>query len=172
MSWACSRAPGLIALAASVPELEYLFRHALIQDAAYESLLKQERRSLHIEVAETLLELYPDHRDDMAPVLAHHFERAEDRARAIEYLALAARHRPLAVRPARGRRLRTAGALPCWPTTTPRRAGPAPAGRAAPTFRPSRWRLRAARQTVALLEAVIADGEIAGRPGPVGTGLP
>ena len=83
---------GLIALAAAVPELEYLFRHALIQDAAYESLLKQERRALHIQVAETLLALYPDHRDDLAPVLAHHFERAQDRARAIEYLALAARH--------------------------------------------------------------------------------
>ena len=82
---------GLIAMAASVPELEYLFRHALIQDAAYESLLKQERRSLHIEVAEALLELYPDHREDMAPVLAHHFERAEDQPRAVEYLALAAR---------------------------------------------------------------------------------
>jgi len=80
---------GLIAMAASVPELEYLFRHALIQDAAYESLLKQERRSLHIEVAEALLELYPDHREDMAPVLAHHFERAEDQPRAVEYLALA-----------------------------------------------------------------------------------
>ena len=83
---------GLIALAASSPELEYLFRHALIQDAAYESLLRQERRSLHIQVAETLLALYPDHRDDLAPVLAHHFERAEDRLRAVEYLALAARH--------------------------------------------------------------------------------
>jgi tetratricopeptide (TPR) repeat protein len=82
---------GLIALAAAAPELEYLFRHALIQDAAYESLLKQERRSLHVQVAETLLTLYPDHREDMAPVLAHHFEEAEDRPRAIEYLALAAR---------------------------------------------------------------------------------
>jgi tetratricopeptide (TPR) repeat protein len=83
---------GLIALAASSPELEYLFRHALIQDAAYESLLKQERRSLHIQVAETLLALHPDRREDLAPVLAHHFERAEDRPRAVEYLALAARH--------------------------------------------------------------------------------
>ena len=83
---------GLIALAASEPELEYLFRHALIQDAAYESLLKQERRSLHLEVAETLLALHPDRREEMAAVLAHHFERAEDQPRAVEYLVLAARH--------------------------------------------------------------------------------
>ncbi len=83
---------GLIALAASLPELEYIFRHALIQDAAYESILRQDRRSLHVQVAETLLALYPDHRDDLAPTLAHHFERGEDRPRAIEYLARAARH--------------------------------------------------------------------------------
>jgi tetratricopeptide (TPR) repeat protein len=83
---------GLIALAASLPELEYLFRHALIQDAAYESLLKQERRSLHIQVAEALLAMYPHHRDDLAPVLAHHFERADDQPRAVEFLTLAAQH--------------------------------------------------------------------------------
>ena len=39
-------AKGLIRLATIDPELEYLFRHALVQDAAYESLLKQERRSI------------------------------------------------------------------------------------------------------------------------------
>jgi tetratricopeptide (TPR) repeat protein len=82
---------GLISLATTDPELEYLFRHVLIQDAAYESLLKQERRSLHVEVAEALIALYPDHEDDLSPVLAHHFERAEDRPRSIEYLARAAR---------------------------------------------------------------------------------
>ncbi len=83
-------AAGLISLAGTDPELEYLFRHVLIQDAAYESLLKQERRSLHLQVAEALLALYPDHRDDLVPVLAHHFERAEDRPRAIEFLSRAA----------------------------------------------------------------------------------
>ncbi len=82
---------GLIALAATEPELEYLFRHVLIQDAAYESLLRQERRELHARVADALLALYPEHRHDLAPVLAHHLERADDRPRAIEFLALAAR---------------------------------------------------------------------------------
>lgn len=82
---------GLIALATTDPELEYLFRHVLIQDAAYASLLRAERRALHARVAEVLLELYPDRRDDLAPILAHHFEQAEDRERTIEFLALAAR---------------------------------------------------------------------------------
>jgi tetratricopeptide (TPR) repeat protein len=83
---------GLISLASSVPELEYAFRHALIQDAAYATLLKQERRVLHTQVAETLLTLYPDRRGELAAVLGNHFEQAGDEARAIEYLALAARH--------------------------------------------------------------------------------
>ena len=38
---------GLIEIAALQPELEYLFRHALVQEAAYSSLLKQDRRALH-----------------------------------------------------------------------------------------------------------------------------
>jgi tetratricopeptide (TPR) repeat protein len=151
---------GLIALAASMPELEYLFRHALIQDAAYESLLKQERRSLHIQVAETLLALYGDHRDDMAPVLAHHFERAEDRARAIEYLALAARHaRSRFARHEAVDFARRALALLADDDSidTPARRLRAELrylqAEAGGDFVPL-------DQTVALLEAVIADGEI------------
>ena len=84
-------AKGLIRLAAFQPELEYLFRHALIQDTAYESLLKQERRALHRLVGEALEELYPERRGDLAAVLAMHFEQAGDTDRAINYLMEAAR---------------------------------------------------------------------------------
>jgi predicted ATPase len=45
---------GLLRLAQTHPELEYLFRHALVQDAAYESLLLANRKQLHRQVAETL----------------------------------------------------------------------------------------------------------------------
>ncbi len=51
------------------PELEYLFRHVLVQDAAYASLLKQERRELHRRVADTLIELYPERRGELAGVI-------------------------------------------------------------------------------------------------------
>ncbi|MGH2522606.1 MAG: hypothetical protein ACRDH2_08895 [Anaerolineales bacterium] len=51
---------GLIRLAARQPELEYLFRHALIQEAAYGSLVKADRRNLHRAVGEALERLYPD----------------------------------------------------------------------------------------------------------------
>jgi hypothetical protein len=83
-------AKGLIRLATLQPDLEYLFRHALVQDAAYESLLKQERRELHHSVGEALEELYPDRRGELSAMLGRHFEQAGDNARAIPYLAEAA----------------------------------------------------------------------------------
>ena len=84
-------AKGLIELAASRPELEYLFRHWLVQDAAYQSLLKQERRQLHRLVGEALEVLYPERRSELAGVLAMHFEQVGDTEKALEYLAAAGR---------------------------------------------------------------------------------
>ena len=83
---------GLIKLATVRPELEYLFRHALVQDAAYGSLLKQERRALHGQVGDALEQLYPDRRSELAPMLAMHFEHAGETDKAIDYYAEAARH--------------------------------------------------------------------------------
>ena len=85
-------AKGLVSLAALRPELEYLFRHALVQDAAYGSLLKQERRELHARVGEALEELYPERRDELAPVLAMHFESAGETDKAIDYFAAGGEH--------------------------------------------------------------------------------
>ena len=84
-------ARGLIRLATVQPELEYLFRHALLQDTAYESLLKQERRALHQVVGQALEELYPERLGEMAAVLARHFEQAGETDKAIDYLAAAAK---------------------------------------------------------------------------------
>jgi hypothetical protein len=80
---------GLIRLLSARPELEYLFRHALVQDAAYSSLLKQDRKKLHLAVGEALEHLYPDQRNEQAATLAYHFERAEVRDKAVHYLVLA-----------------------------------------------------------------------------------
>jgi tetratricopeptide (TPR) repeat protein len=82
-------ARGLIRLIAVRPELEYLFRHWLIQDAAYGSLLKQERRDLHGRVGRALENLYPDRRDELAGMLSLHFEQAGDIDKALDYLVLA-----------------------------------------------------------------------------------
>jgi tetratricopeptide (TPR) repeat protein len=85
-------AKGLVSVASYRPELEYLFRHWLVQDAAYGSLLKQERRELHRLVGEALEALYPERRNELAGILAMHFEQAGDAARAVEYLVMDGRY--------------------------------------------------------------------------------
>ena len=46
------------------PQARYLFKHALVQDTAYQSLLKSRRQQLHQQVAQVLVEQFPaDHRD-------------------------------------------------------------------------------------------------------------
>ncbi len=84
-------ASGLIQLATVEPELEYFFRHALMQDAAYASLLKADRRTLHRAVGEALERLYSDRLDELSGVLAHHFAVAGEHDKAVQYHRLAAR---------------------------------------------------------------------------------
>jgi len=85
-------ASGLIQVATIQPELEYLFRHALVQDAAYSSLLKQDRRSLHQLAAETLVAMYPERGRELAAVIAMHFDQAGDARRAAEQFVIAGEH--------------------------------------------------------------------------------
>jgi tetratricopeptide (TPR) repeat protein len=85
-------AKGLIRVASFRPELEYLFRHSLVQDAAYGSLLKQERRALHLQVGEALEALYPDRLTELAGILAMHFEQAGEPDRAIAHYLVDARY--------------------------------------------------------------------------------
>lgn len=85
-------AGGLIQIAALQPELEYLFRHALVQEAAYASLLKQDRRSLHRAAAETILAMHPEREREFAGVVGMHFEQAGETARAAQYLVIAGEH--------------------------------------------------------------------------------
>jgi len=82
---------GLIRMIQARPELEYLFRHALVQDAAYASLVKQDRRQLHRTVGEALERTYADrlHDGELAPLLARHFNEAGDESRALKYFTLA-----------------------------------------------------------------------------------
>ena len=86
-------ASGLILLAQLQPEVEYLFRHALVQEAAYQSLVKIDRRMLHQAVGEALERLHPAGLDspELMPVLARHFAEAGDRARALRYYTRAGR---------------------------------------------------------------------------------
>jgi len=71
---------------ARLPELEYIFKHHLTQEAAYNGLLRKERRVFHRQVAEALERLYPDRVEEQAGLLAHHWERAEEPEKAQHYL--------------------------------------------------------------------------------------
>jgi class 3 adenylate cyclase/tetratricopeptide (TPR) repeat protein len=82
----------LIQVSATDPYTEYRFRHALQQEAAYGVLLKGERQKHHRAVGETFGAMNPGHRDEMAALLAYHFELGEDPERALTYLLLAGRH--------------------------------------------------------------------------------
>lgn len=89
---------GLIQLVQTQPEVEYAFRHALAQEATYLSLLKQDRRQLHLLVGEAMERRFLDEYEkfganlltarELAPVLAHHFDEGAD-ARALKYYILA-----------------------------------------------------------------------------------
>jgi len=76
---------GLVELAQTTPELEYFFRHALVQDAAYQSLLKADRRQFHLTIGKMLEQLYPERLDELAATLGQHFQLAEERAHALPY---------------------------------------------------------------------------------------
>jgi tetratricopeptide (TPR) repeat protein len=80
---------GLLRLAQREPELEYLFRHALIQEAAYTSLLKTDRRALHRAVGEVLEQAYADRLDEWSPWLGQHFLTGGEEDRALHYFARA-----------------------------------------------------------------------------------
>lgn len=71
---------------ARVPELEYIFKHHLTQEAAYNSLLKKERRVFHRWVAEALEQLFPDRIEEQAGLLAHHWVQARQPEKALNYL--------------------------------------------------------------------------------------
>jgi len=72
------------------PELEYIFKHALTQEVAYDSLLKQRRQEIHGRIAQTIEQIYGDRLEEHYEILAHHYERSASHPKAIEYLILAA----------------------------------------------------------------------------------
>jgi class 3 adenylate cyclase/tetratricopeptide (TPR) repeat protein len=67
------------------PASSYRFKHALIQEAAYESMLRSRRRDIHAEIASSLARLQPAIVETAPETLATHLERAGDAAGAAEY---------------------------------------------------------------------------------------
>jgi class 3 adenylate cyclase/predicted ATPase len=67
------------------PDATYLFKHALVRDAAYESLLKRRRVELHGEIARALEERFPQIARDQPELLAHHLTEAGKPDAAVPY---------------------------------------------------------------------------------------
>ena len=71
------------------PEPEYRFKHALIQEAAYRTLVTADRNRLHREAAGWLESRYAGREEEVAGLLAHHWLAADDEDKAVTYLTIA-----------------------------------------------------------------------------------
>ena len=70
------------------PELEYIFKHALTQEVAYNSLLLKRRKEIHEKIGNAIEELYPDRLEEFYEMLAHHYSMSENLEKAYQYLKL------------------------------------------------------------------------------------
>ena len=71
------------------PEVEYIFKHALTQEVAYNSLLIERRKVLHERTAQAIEEVYHSRLDDHYSELAYHYSRSGNIQKAVDYLQLA-----------------------------------------------------------------------------------
>jgi predicted ATPase len=76
---------GLLFCRGVPPHSSYLFKHALVQDAAYSTLLRGRRQELHARVAAVLEQHFADMVERQPELLAHHLTAAGDIIRAVEY---------------------------------------------------------------------------------------
>jgi tetratricopeptide (TPR) repeat protein len=74
------------------PRSTYIFKHALIQDAAYNSLLKQKRQQFHKRIAETLERDFQQIAATQPELLAHHYTEASQIDKAVQYWLRAGQH--------------------------------------------------------------------------------
>jgi class 3 adenylate cyclase len=80
---------GLVFCRGMPPDATYTFKHALVQDAAYQSLLKARRQQLHRRVAEAFERIQPAIVSQAPEALARHYSAANMFDRAVEYWLLA-----------------------------------------------------------------------------------
>jgi tetratricopeptide (TPR) repeat protein len=70
------------------PELEYVFKHTLTREVAYNSVLQQRRKEIHEKIGRAIEALYPDRIEEFYEKLAHHYSRSDDFEKAYHYLKL------------------------------------------------------------------------------------
>ncbi len=72
------------------PDTEYVFKHALTQEVAYDSVLGERRKLIHEKTAQALEEIYASQIEDHLPALAYHLSRSANAEKAVAYLIRAA----------------------------------------------------------------------------------
>ncbi len=70
----------------SLQEVEYLFKHALAQEAAYKAILSKQRQALHLKIADSIQKVFAPRIQEFFGMLAYHYTRGEDLERAEEFL--------------------------------------------------------------------------------------
>jgi class 3 adenylate cyclase/predicted ATPase len=80
---------GLVFRRGSPPDAVFLFKHALVQDVAYSTLLRSQRQRLHGRIAESLANTFPETVATRPEVLARHCTEAGFNDRAIDYWSMA-----------------------------------------------------------------------------------
>lgn len=76
---------GLVICRGTPPRANYVFKHALLQDAAYESLLRRKRKDLHGRIADVLVERFAITARTKPELVAHHFSAAHREGEAVLY---------------------------------------------------------------------------------------
>ncbi|WP_229722022.1 adenylate/guanylate cyclase domain-containing protein [Marinobacterium nitratireducens] len=76
---------------AAFPEVEFSFKHALTQEVAYNSMLRERRGELHERIGRAIESLFDGHIDAHCKELAHHYSRSGNLDKAVEYLHRAGR---------------------------------------------------------------------------------
>jgi tetratricopeptide (TPR) repeat protein len=70
------------------PELEYIFKHALTQEVAYNSLLLKKREEIHARIGKAIEEIYDERPEEFYEILAYHYSQSEQTKKALHYLQL------------------------------------------------------------------------------------
>jgi class 3 adenylate cyclase/tetratricopeptide (TPR) repeat protein len=70
------------------PELEYIFKHALTQEVAYNSVLLKRRKEIHEKIGDAIEKLYAERLEEFYQMLAYHYSKSENIEKACKYSKL------------------------------------------------------------------------------------
>ena len=70
------------------PDLEYIFKHALTQEVAYNSLLQKKRKEIHRSIGDAMEQLFADKLEALAEIIAFHYLKSGELEKSFQYLKL------------------------------------------------------------------------------------